>query len=258
VSEREQLLLKIVRCAVAQSLVGKTGISHGCSAVVAEQKVSSWENFQVPEPWSGHLGTARILFLSSNPSISGTEAYPTGRRGDAELVNFFDGRFDGYWVKDGKFARNDETARQATGKAYGDSAPFWANIKNRAEELIPRAVPGKDYALSEVVHCKSIMAAGVDAAIATCGSNYLGDVLASSGAKVLVLVGKKALRYWNSLPSQMGMPYVPEKGSSGPHEVAGRQRYCIYLPAPSAVGGAKKFENLMEAVQLQSIRHFLV
>lgn len=49
---------------------------NSCSAIIDIQGALSWESFQVPEPWSGRLLTTPILFLSSNPSISGTEAYP--------------------------------------------------------------------------------------------------------------------------------------------------------------------------------------
>ena len=55
-NDTEQLLLRIARCEVAQNLAGKAGIRHDCLTVVAEQRVSSWEEFHVPEPWSrGHL-----------------------------------------------------------------------------------------------------------------------------------------------------------------------------------------------------------
>jgi hypothetical protein len=255
-NDTEQLLLKIARCEIAQNLVGKPGISDCCSTVVAQQKASSWAKFQVPEPWSGHLRTARILFLSSNPSISLKEAYPTGSVADAELLDFFERRFDGNWVKDGKFARNNETTRMATGEEYGKSVNYWANIRQRANELIANAVPGIDYALSEVVHCKSIMGAGVDPALATCAGRYLQELLACSGAKVLVLVGKTSLEYWTTLAAQMGLPSVPPTGGTGPHQIAGRQRYCVYLTAPSA-GGPKKFEKLLNANQLRNLRQFL-
>ena len=48
-------------------------------------------------------------------------------------------------MKDGKFARNNETTQQMTGERYGASVHYWANIKNRAKELIAKAVPGVDY-----------------------------------------------------------------------------------------------------------------
>ena len=49
-NDTEQLLLKIARCEVAQKLVGKAGIHHPCSTVVAEQKVSSWANSRFRNP----------------------------------------------------------------------------------------------------------------------------------------------------------------------------------------------------------------
>ena len=61
-----------------------------------------------------------------------------------------------------------------------------------------KARPGEDFALSEVVHCKSKKEEGVASALSTCSGRYLNELLSCSGALVIVLVGKKALACWNA------------------------------------------------------------
>lgn len=63
-----------------------------------------------------------------------------------------------------------------------DPAPragkYWAEIHRRATELLgPDPQPGIDYALTEVVHCKSSGNQGVTEARMECASRYLEPVL---------------------------------------------------------------------------------
>lgn len=88
----KRLLLEIAGCPVAKSHFENSNFRSPCLDIVATQRAESWPTFQVPEPWSGNLTTAPILFLSSNPSISETEAYPRGDSTDQLLQNFFDRR----------------------------------------------------------------------------------------------------------------------------------------------------------------------
>jgi hypothetical protein len=60
-------------------------------------------------------------------------------------------------------------------------------------------------------------------------------LLSCSGAVVLVLVGDKVLKHWNSLGLE-GLPLVPPEGGTALQEIAGRKRVMIYLAAP---GGPK-------------------
>ena len=62
---------------------------------------------QVPEPWSGNLEHAPILFLSSNPSISTAELYPRWEWPDEEIADFFGRRFGGGQMGDNKKRRNE-------------------------------------------------------------------------------------------------------------------------------------------------------
>ena len=49
---------------------------------------------------------------------------------------------------------------------------YWVAVRARARELIPEAIPGRDYALTEVVHCKSEDEIGVFSASAECTSKH--------------------------------------------------------------------------------------
>lgn len=55
-------------------------------------------------------------------------------------------------------------------------------------------MPGRDYALTEVVHCGGRGEHGVSDAVPVCTSRYLLRVLHASAASVIVLTGASALR----------------------------------------------------------------
>jgi len=85
------LLVRITRCR-SRALQGGRGSC--CSAVVRSQEASGAGDYQVPEPWSGNISRALVLFVSSNPSIDSAEAYPAGSWDDERRIDFFAGRFD--------------------------------------------------------------------------------------------------------------------------------------------------------------------
>jgi hypothetical protein len=95
----DYLLLEIARCPVVEYCLEQPHRSHPCAEIVRSQGATELTDFQVPEPWSGPISTAPILFVSSNPSISKSfppsdldEEYPTGSSSswpDARIVDFF-------------------------------------------------------------------------------------------------------------------------------------------------------------------------
>lgn len=90
-AEPLSLIEQITHCPEVDAVwQGEAG--HPCRKIVLTQSTSS-EEFQVPEPWAGHLSQAPLLFISSNPSISDDEPYPRWSDPADERVDFFDNRF---------------------------------------------------------------------------------------------------------------------------------------------------------------------
>lgn len=123
--------------------------SHPCSKIVRSQRVPD-DDFQLPEPWRGQIDRARILFVGSNPSI-GDDRYALQSSPEAQVWDSQQRAFGGGsrpYIIDG--------IRTTKANGMPDRVVrYWSSIRARARELIPGAVPGKDYATSEIVHCKS-------------------------------------------------------------------------------------------------------
>jgi hypothetical protein len=149
-----ELLQEITRCPLIQAWFASPQSPNPCAKIIAFQHTIHQETLdqhQVPEPWSGNIQQAPILFLSSNPSIDEQEEYPLLSWPDQWIEDFFVNRFSGgrkHWVEDGiRDLRLDGSRRPVR---------FWIEVRQRAIELLERDVqPGSDYALTEVVHCKS-------------------------------------------------------------------------------------------------------
>ena len=257
--DAQQLLMEIAQCDVAQHQLSNPFASGPCSKIVKVQAVASWESFQIPEPWSGDIIHAPILFLSSNPSISEVEAYPRGFQDAAFLRSYFCDRFNGYWIKEGVCARNASTSEGD----YGKPVRYWAGIRNRAGELLARpAIPGKDYVLSEIVHCKSRSEEGVPEALHVCAGRFLGRLLKCSGAAVIILVGRKVLNYWNALhgtqhnPDSLRLPLVPDWDGTSIQNIAGINRVVVYLGHPTGPE-KKRFNDWVSSDKLHEIRSLL-
>lgn len=238
-----QLLLEIARCPVVAAC--KAGEEHPCSTIVRVQQVPL-ERYQVPEPWNGHIDTAPILFVSSNPSID-YEGPTVWASSDADLVDTFAEAFDG--TRPGRI-RDGSHVVQADGSA-GGSVHYWAWIRNRATELLARpARGGIDYALTEVVRCKSRGEEGVRDAFPTCTDRYLDRTLAQSPARVVVLVGAfaraAAIERWRLQPDEL---------VAGPRRLAGHHRYLAVLDHPSGFGGRKSFAQ--SPTEVAELRAFL-
>jgi hypothetical protein len=246
--DAKEVLLEIANCEIARNYFDGPVPGHPCSTVIAAQGAPSWDQFQVPEPWSGNLLKAPILFLGSNPSIFNAEEYPRGASTEPQLENFFNSRFEGHWMRDNR-------ARKADG-TYGKKVPYWSSIQGRAAELLGRAAsPGVDYVLSEIVHCKSISEVGVTSALNFCAGRYMVKLLCCSGAAVVVLVGRKALRHWNSLEVD-ALQKVPHRDGTEEQEIAGRKRIFLFLAHPSGPE-PKLFRNWVSAARMRYIRSFI-
>jgi uracil-DNA glycosylase len=113
-------------------------------------------------------------------------------------------------------------------------------------------VPGRDYALTEVVHCGSPNEQGVWSALRTCTTRYLQPVLAASPADVVVVVGAVA-------KFAFGEHLGPDAPShlQGPVEVAGKERLLVFVPHPSSFGGNKPLSDHLSPAELAQVREAL-
>ncbi|MDB4223366.1 hypothetical protein N9850_06310 [Granulosicoccus sp.] len=195
----EQLLKNISRCKHMDSCLTHSDDKHPCFKIVQSQNESGITQFQVPEPWSGRIDQSRILFISSNPSIGPKGDFPCNDASDEYLIDYFTNRFGGgakQWIRDGTHDLGPD------GKY--SNVKFWSSIKSRAKELIDgKVVPGEDYTLTEVVHCKSKKEIGVEEALNFCSQEYLEDVLSVSSAKVIVVLGAHATQSFCTLFSEV-------------------------------------------------------
>jgi hypothetical protein len=186
--------LGVARC--AQVPRARLDPAHPCRRIVTLQSDEPAE-WQVPEGWAGNLTESRIVFLSSNPSISDAghyenplhaEDYPRGSWDDDAIAEFAVHRFgDG----DTSPATLDGRLRRMDGQLSPGRVRFWLMVRARAAELIPDARPDRHYAMTEVVHCKSRQEIGVAEAATRCVETHLDPILAMSPAPLVVVLGAK-------------------------------------------------------------------
>lgn len=184
----KQLLLKIARC--PELALARNEPTHPCHSVVRAQLRDlkrRGRQAHLPEPWSGHIANAKIVFVGTNPSVDYDERFPIETWRDEDIVDFFENRFgegrrewtlNGTEVLhiDGRYARTNRT---------------WTEIINRAAEILGQpAMPGIDYAITQMVRCKSKDARGVPRAQEHCMKHYLLPTLEATPAGVIVVLGK--------------------------------------------------------------------
>src|ERR1700730_14295793 len=106
-----------------------------------------------------------------------------------------------------------------------------AEVRGRAAELYEtqNVTPGRDYVLSEVVHCKSRENEGVELAVEECADRYLSRVLSCAAAKIVVVLGKITARI---MADRYGISFA--SGVQGPAHIAGRDRFVVCLGQPGS------------------------
>ena len=234
--ERNELLLAIVDCPEIAKARGDAG--HPCHSIVGLQCAGAW---QAPEPWRGHIETAPILFVSSNPSIRGDDPFPPDDWEDQHIINHYQRCFD-----------DDASIPGHIDQATYNSVQFWREVRGRANEILGRpAKPGIDFALTELVHCKSTGEQGVRRAHLTCAEQWLDRVLQVSGAAIIVLMGWQARDH---CAARWGL----DKARKVHFDVAtpGRKRAVVILPHPNA-RGKRKVADFVTPEELARLRALL-
>ena len=192
------LIQEITNCTHFCNLSKQEDNKNCCSKIVDFQKSKKIE-IQLPEPFSGDLYNAPILFISSNPSISREEIYPTESWPKKMINDFFVNRFENRgeeasWVFNNKCLNKNGRSIK--------SVKYWSSINKRAEEILERsAIAGKDYCITEIVHCKSWKEIGVELAKEQCKTLFLENLISKSNAKVIIAIGVIAENMLNSKKS---------------------------------------------------------
>ena len=250
-AEHRQLLIEIARCPVASAIrAGTHQGGHPCTAIVSSQPTSS---FQLPEPWSGRLEVAPLLFVSSNPSIDESERYPDLTWTEEQTSHFFHHRFDANagWVRDGLYTL------QKDGSFSRNWVRFWAAARSRAAELLEKErasiTPGLDFGLTEVVHCKSRNEIGVKEAQEFCSKRYLDRILSVSAAKVIVVFGQSAK---DVVVKQLSRSMRP-LSEGGRNLFAQERRLIVFLAHPAGFGRRKSVKDTVGDDGLRLLRNHL-
>lgn len=234
------LLWEIANCGELRRCKAQPDPAHPCQAIVDLQADVPWPEHQRPEPWNGDLGSAPILFVSSNPSIDRSEPYPTGASDREQVEPFFERRFEDQIV-DGTRPRKKDGAVAARPVRYLNE------VMRIASSLLGRpARPGTDYALTEVVHCKSARRRGLErqrgrpGALERCPPLYLRRIVEASGSRLVVAAGadvRRQLARELSLPADFGLLAHERRPLVGPVAVGGRSRHLL------AIGGIGSAER---------------
>jgi len=211
-ADAKNLAREIASCASVSEALLST--SHPCSKVVREQdKLISVEiKRQRPEPWFGNLEQAKLLFVSSNPSINEDpyplgEVFPTYEWSEDESASFFVNRCNQAMeppyvtfanskhpnfltlCHDGEYRSGVSTPKRPQ--------PTWNNTHKRAVELLgAEANPHSNYAITEIVHCKSKNAKGVEEASSFCVEKWMNSTISASPAKVIILLGSNVRDFY--------------------------------------------------------------
>jgi hypothetical protein len=242
-------LLEIAHCPIAKAIIENPSLENPCKEIVLSQNVETISDFQVPEPWSGQISRAPLLFLSSNPSISLAEQYPLWSWSDDAITDYFVHRFGTgkrIWIRDGKYSLQKDDS-------YSRAVAFWASVRQRTIELFNSNVePGIDYALSEVVHCKSKQEIGVKSAVKQCSEKYLDKVFAVSNAIIVIVLGDIANDAMKSIYDLSGN----NQQVLEPVKLGQRERYIVFLPHPNA-RQSRTFKSVLPQPVLRQLRELL-
>ena len=204
-----KLATSICSCPEVDAALGNK--SHPCHSVVSvqdEMVATDAQMRQRPEPWIGNIETARVLFLSSNPGLSDDpniaerEDFPTYKVSDQEAGNFFVNRFDqknipvhatfNHPTEPNFLVRCVDGNYRSGMKQQKRPQATWQGIHDHAMAILgEKCDPNKDYALTEIVHCKSKMAAGVEEASSHCVDKWLMPILELSQAEIVFVMGSK-------------------------------------------------------------------
>ena len=239
----EKLLQEITTCEnIKKRLIDK--LDCPCKIIIDSQE-RDYENFQLPEPWNGDLENCKILFMSSNPSFNKDENYPLGGDWDKSVVSdFFINRF----TSKKKWVDKELYTLQLKGGHSKNWVRFWASVRSIARVILDTksTTAGKDYALTEIVHCKSKDEKGVHEAMETCTDKYLDRIIKITKAKIIICLGEKAS---NAVKNRYQIE-TTEKF----FENSSMDKVLLFLPHPNA-HVERKLNKILTQDELEKVKN---
>ena len=199
-----------------------------------------------PEAWTGDIVNAPILFLSSNPSFNEDENYPNWQLNEKEwpiekVADFSVKRFTSnigraYGASDGLSVDQIDRTIGKNGELL-DKVTYWGWARNIVSFIhgkdISEVSAHSDYAMTEIVHCKSKKENGVEKARLKCKDKYLERILELSNAQLIFISGQHAVEdiktiFPKEFPSHWGLwnadgsrsdGFWPRKATRFPSEI---------------------------------------
>lgn len=180
--------------------------------------------FQPPRP----LAFLRGVSARDHPSLARPFEAPKAEWTADQIADRFESGLH-LWLDDGTRPIVNEEGE------LGRPVPYWRAVREIAAEIFGRSVrPGLDYALTEIVRCKSTKEIGVPSAARECAPRYLERTLALSPAPLIVVLGRKAHQAVRILFR------YPDAGIvSRELEIAGMPRRLVFLAHPNAREGGR-------------------
>lgn len=201
------LIHDIITCGIKNCNDVLNGKTSDCSKVITDQNFTDSSKFQLPEPWNGDIENAEIVFLGPNPGYDENEFYPDLNNiywTPDTIEDFFQNRFSETTrsVINAPYIKTNTRSYKVLMKdmEYKNYTGFWSYVYKIANGEIYQkykrdAIIGKDYCITEIVHCKSkTISSLTPSCINNCVSKFLYRTLdAAANMKLLVVVGSQAL-----------------------------------------------------------------
>jgi len=244
------LLDEICHCSNIADCIRGGNNKNPCYNITAAQEIKNINNFQVPEPWSGSIVTAPVLFVGDYASVCYDDEYPVYGWPSHLMENYFNHRFSGGlkpWIKDGLYPLYKN----------GQHSPvwnrFWSSCKNRALELYRKAdlAAGFDFSTTMAIRCRVDKANNIKEALDECVKRYLVKVICLAGAAIIVGLGKIAAASIRSVFYIQG-----EDNVYGPIVINNKPRYFAFLPHYNTKG-SRTFGETFSIAETNQLIYFL-
>lgn len=257
----QKLLWDIIKCGMNNCPLPNSD----CYPIYQSQNCNTVGDFQVPEPWSGDIENAPILFVGINPGFTPGELYPKlnnpywtdpnspGLFDLSKVEDFFENRFNNdknthpnpYVKITNQQGKLSFSVRMNDG-SYKNVQGYWNYIQSISDCLLKRpTTPGIDYALTELVHCKSANIRGIKTGCyKKCANSFFNDILSvATNLQYLIVIGAQTRKYVATLLNHCdpNHPTNPTKYICYSTTINGKNVNVLYADHNAGGGTVKKF-----------------